>query len=285
MHLYKQLATNSWIYQKSYNIKPIGIMVHSTGCNNPNLRRYVAPDDGRLGTPSSANWNQMYINGKLYQIGVHAFIGKLKDGSIATYQVQNWNRKCNHCGKGPNGTGNTKYISFEICEDDTNNRDYFEAVYKEAVEFCAYLCNMFGFDPLKDILCHSEGHDRGIASNHGDVMHWFPKFGKNMDIFRKDVKEELEDTYMMDDAKFAELMKNYQKNQGAIAIPGWAEEEYKEVIANKISDGSRPLSLSTRLEAQLMTNHAYERALAEAKAYYDEKIKALEAKIEELSKK
>jgi hypothetical protein len=28
----------------------------------------------------------------------------------------------------------------------------------------------------------------GIASNHGDVMHWFPKHGKNMDTFRAAVK-------------------------------------------------------------------------------------------------
>lgn len=27
----------------------------------------------------------------------------------------------------------------------------------------------------KDIISHSEGYELGIASNHGDVMHWFPK--------------------------------------------------------------------------------------------------------------
>ena len=31
----------------------------------------------------------------------------------------------------------------------------------------------------------------GIASNHADVMHWFPKFGKSMDTFRAAVKEKL----------------------------------------------------------------------------------------------
>lgn len=29
----------------------------------------------------------------------------------------------------------------------------------------------------------------GIASNHADVMHWFPKFGKSMDIFRTEIKK------------------------------------------------------------------------------------------------
>ena len=39
-----------------------------------------------------------------------------------------------------------------------------------------------------DIICHSEGYKKGIASNHGDVMHWFPRHGKSMDTFRADVK-------------------------------------------------------------------------------------------------
>ena len=28
-----------------------------------------------------------------------------------------------------------------------------------------------------------------MASNHADVMHWFPKFGKSMDTFRTDVSK------------------------------------------------------------------------------------------------
>jgi len=64
-------------------------------------------------------------------------------------------------------------------------------VYREAVELCVYLCQQFDLTE-KDIICHSEGHARGIASNHADVMHWFTKFGKNMDTFRAEVKAELE---------------------------------------------------------------------------------------------
>ena len=55
---------------------------------------------------------------------------------------------------------------------------------------CAYLCEKYELTE-KDILCHSEGYTRGIASNHGDVMHWFPKFGKSMNTFRADVKKQL----------------------------------------------------------------------------------------------
>ena len=42
-----------------------------------------------------------------------------------------------------------------------------------------------------DILCHSEGYAKGIASNHADVMHWWPYHSKTMDIFRAAVDKAL----------------------------------------------------------------------------------------------
>ena len=67
---------------------------------------------------------------------------------------------------------------------------YFNAVYKEATELCAYLCKEYKLDPMADgvIIGHYEGHKRGIASNHADPGHWFHKHGKSMDIFRAEVK-------------------------------------------------------------------------------------------------
>lgn len=164
---------------------PKGVMVHSTGANNPNLKRYIQPNDGLLGTnPNNNDWNRSGI-----ELGVHAFIGKLADGTIATYQTLPWNHRAWHCGSGKNGSGNNTHISFEICEDGLSDRNYFNKVYNEAVELTAYLCEMYSFNPLQDgvVICHSEGHSRGIASNHSDVMHWFPKHGKSMDTFRQDV--------------------------------------------------------------------------------------------------
>lgn len=162
---------------------PKGIMVHSTGANNPWLKRYVGPDDGLLGKNQYNNhWNQDKPGGR--QVCVHAFIGKLADGSIATYQTLPWNHRGWHAG----GTANNSHIGFEICEDGLTDASYFSAVYKEALELCVYLCKLYGFSE-KDIICHSEGYKRGIASNHGDVMHWFPKHGKSMDTFRADVKK------------------------------------------------------------------------------------------------
>ena len=178
MDLHKCILTNNDCYKSGRTIVPKGIMVHSTGANNPNLRRYVGPDDGILGQNGCGNdWNRSGVGAC-----VHAFIGKTAGGSIATYQTLPWNYRAWHCGSHANNT----HISFEICEDSLNDRGYFDAVYKEAAELCAYLCKMYGLTE-NDIICHSEGAKMGIASNHGDVMHWFPRHGKSMDTFRADV--------------------------------------------------------------------------------------------------
>ncbi len=73
-------------------------------------------------------------------------------------------------------------------------RDYFAAVYREAVELTARLCGAFGPNHLANgvVICHAEGCQRGIASNHTDVLHWFPKFGKSMDDFRREVRQTLD---------------------------------------------------------------------------------------------
>lgn len=187
MNLHKLILTENACYKAGRKITPKGIMVHSTGANNPNLRRYVGPDDGLLGVNQYGNhWNQDKPGGSY--VCVHGFIGKLADGTVATYQTLPWNWRGWHAGDGSKGSANNTHISFEICEDDLTDSNYFAAVYQEAVELCAYLCKQYGLTE-KDILCHSEGYTQGIASNHGDVMHWFPKFGKSMDTFRADVKK------------------------------------------------------------------------------------------------
>ncbi len=203
MNLHKQLLTKNECYLKGASITPIGVMVHSTGANNPNLKRYVQPDDGMLGANSSGNhFNQYRPGGR--QVCVHAFIGKLADGSIATYQTLPWAMRGWHSGKGSKGSANNMgYIGFEICEDDLTDSVYFAKVYREAVELTAYLCKLYKLDPTKDgvIICHSEGYKRGIASNHGDVMHWFPKHGKSMDTFRADVAAKMNATKSTDDTE------------------------------------------------------------------------------------
>lgn len=182
MNLHKLIFTENACYKAGRKIKVKGIMVHSTGANNPWLKRYVGPDDGLLGQNQYGNhWNTYHPGGR--EVCVHGFIGKLADGTVATYQTLPWDHRGWHAG----GSANNTHIGFEICEDGLTDYTYFQKVYREAVELCAYLCKEYGLTE-QNIVCHSEGYKQGIASNHGDVMHWFPKHGKSMDTFRADVK-------------------------------------------------------------------------------------------------
>jgi len=193
MNLHQLILTKNECYTSGRSFTPKGIMVHSTGAPNPNLKRYVGPDDGRLGQNQYNNhWNQPRPDGR--RICCHAFVGKLADGSIATYQTLPWTMRGWHGASGPKGSVNDTHIGFEIAEDDTRDPVYFRKVFTEAVELCAYLCKMFHFDPMRDgvIIGHYEGYKRGIASNHGDPDHWFKRHGENMDTFRAAVKKALD---------------------------------------------------------------------------------------------
>lgn len=193
MDLRKLIFTENNAYKsgKKHTVK--GIMWHSTGANNPDLKRYVGPDDGALGKNKYGNHFNTAKPGGI-NICPHAFIGKLANGSIATYQVLPWDMVGWHSGTGTKGSkanaNNNGYIGFEICEDGLKDEAYFNAVYREACELTAYLCKTYNLDPLADgvIICHADGNKMGIASNHGDVLHWFKNFGKTMDDVRKDVK-------------------------------------------------------------------------------------------------
>ena len=232
--VYQQMATKNKCYITGRKITPCGVMVHSTGANNPNLKRYVQPDDGKLGVNPYANSMNEYLPGGR-SVCPHAFIGKLADGTIAAYQILPWEMEGWHAGGAANKLG---YIGFEICEDGLNDAAYFNAVYNEAVALTAYLCEMFGFDPqgktaqgYPTVLCHSEGNKYGIATNHADVTHWFPRFGKTMDDFRADVAARMEGN-MDEEMTWEEEQK---------AATEW-------VTANGISDGERPQDGVKRIE-------------------------------------
>lgn len=258
MNLRKQLLTNNDCYIRGRTIRPRGVMVHSTGANNPNLRRYVAPNDGLLGDPSLRHWNQSGVGAC-----PHAFIGKLADGSVATYQVLPWTMRGWHCGTGTSGiSANNTHISFEICEGDLTDASYFKAVYREAVELTAYLCKEYGLDPLADsvVICHSEGYKRGIASNHADVLHWFPKFGKSMDDFRADVARTMEGENEMDEQTIRRIVRDelsrLEAERAKEPPSDWARVKLELARARGLTDGTRPRSYATREEVAIMVNAA-----------------------------
>ena len=197
MRLIKCILTANDCYKAGRTITPKGIMVHSTGANNPAVARYVQPvdtqaDAASLYTVLGTNRNKNDWNNPGLDVCVHAFVGKLADGGVGSVQTLPWNHRGWHAGTGTSGgSANNTHIAFEICEDDLTDEGYFRKVYQEAVELTAMLCKTYDLNPLADgvVICHSEGYQRGVASNHADVMHWFPKHGKNMDTFRQDVSK------------------------------------------------------------------------------------------------
>lgn len=183
-----------------YKPSPVtGIVVHSTGANNPEIKRYVqpSPDDehyAALIKKIGKNNNGNSWNNPTGETCVHSFIGMLADGNIGTAQILPFDFACWGCASGKKGSYNyapTRNIQFEICEDDLKDKNYFERVVRsEAVEFCAYLCKTFNIDVSK-VVSHKEAHDLGYASNHADINHWLTKFGYTMTDFRAWVSAEL----------------------------------------------------------------------------------------------
>ena len=146
------MMTQSTCYRGTRKFTPKGILWHSTGANNPTLKRYVQPDDGDpnrakllalLGrNPNGNDWNHAAV-----QAGLNYWIGRLADGTVAAVQTMPWDYRPWGCGSGSRGNGNDVYIQFEICEDGLSEKSYFDACYAEACEMTAYLCRMFGIDP------------------------------------------------------------------------------------------------------------------------------------------
>lgn len=185
-NLKTKYMTRNDCYTAGRKIKPKGIMVHSTAT------------PGVMAADWFSRWNKSYKAGEINrQVCVHAF---LDDKEI--WQYLPWNHRGWHAG----GDANNTHISFEICEpggfsysggsnmvgyDVKKNEIYFRKAWQNAVNLCVFLCKEYGLNE-KDILSHAEGNKKGIASNHSDVGHWFPKHGENMDSFRAAVKKALE---------------------------------------------------------------------------------------------
>lgn len=248
MNLRRLYFTQNECYLVGRSIVPRGVMIHSTGANNPKLKRYVGPDDGLLG-PSVSHWNTFQPGGR--QVCVHAFIGLLAGGSVASYQTLPWTMRGWHCG----GTGNNTHIGIELCEDALVDEDYFWSIYREATELTASLCKQYGLDPLENgvVLSHEEGHQIGIASNHADVGHWFSKFGVTMDDFRSDVAKILQkEAHGVTQQEFDAMMENWLARRAEEEASNWAKPILERAMEAGLTDGSRPRSFATREEVATM---------------------------------
>ena len=151
------------------------------------------------------------------------------------------------------------HISFEICEDGLTDRAYYPPTKQPAGDRTAYLSRRFRLDPLADglVLCHSEGYRRGIASNHADVMHWWKKFGVDMDDFRAAVAAALKGgerdlTEQEVRAIVREELAAAQAARDKLPASDWAKAGLEQAKAADITDGTRPRGWATREEVALM---------------------------------
>ena len=166
---------------------PAGIIIHSTGANNPNLKRYVnAPEI------CGENPYRNYFDRPDSNVCPHAVIGKDKNGEVKAAKLLPWNVCCWGCGSGSKGSYNYSpaYIQIEVCEDALNDRAYFEEAFGLAADLCQRLMKNYPTIKPGNIISHKEACARGYASNHGDPEHWLARFGKNMDWFRGQVAPE-----------------------------------------------------------------------------------------------
>ena len=262
------MMTQSTCYKGTKEMEVKGILFHSTGSNNPNIKRYVQPDD------NAANKNELIkIIGKnaygndwnhiARKAGLNAWIGKLADGSVASVQTMPWNYRPWGCGSGSKGSCNDGWIQFEICEDALTNKTYFEKVYKEACELTAYLCKIFKIDPkgtttlngvtVPTILCHQDSYKLKLGSNHSDVYHWFNKHGKNMETVRADVYELLNPKPVVNNAskfKAGDIVKitgsTYYNGK---SVPSWVRNKTwivrsavgDRIVVDKSADGKNAI--------------------------------------------
>lgn len=263
MKLLKCILTENGCYKTKRTIRPKGVMVHSTGADNPRVSRYV-PGDEEMGRNTAGNhWDRPGLTKC-----VHAFVGLFADGEVGTVQTLPWEHRGWHAG----GAANNTHIGFEICEDGLEDPVYFGKVYQEAAELTAMLCQKFGLDPLADgvVICHAEGHERGVASNHGDVLHWFPKMGKSMNDFRAHVAALMQDGQSPDpeepeggDAdmtyeQWKEFMARYRQELSERPAPEWGQKELEQAKDLGFTDGKRPQDLASRQEVASMILRALE---------------------------
>ncbi|MFA9559511.1 N-acetylmuramoyl-L-alanine amidase family protein [Evansella sp. AB-rgal1] len=180
-----KFMTKNDCFQAGRKIRVKGIMLHSTAV------------PGVMAGAWFERWNRSFRAGEMgRQVCVHGFVDDRE-----VWQYLPWDHRGWHAG----GAANDSHVGLEMCEpsgfsygagarmvgyDVGKNEGYFRKTWENAVALCVLLCERFGLSE-RDVICHAEGHRLGIASNHGDVMHWFPKHGESMESFRTAVGREL----------------------------------------------------------------------------------------------
>ena len=234
MEIRQCFLTNNNCYKAATPMTPVGIVLQSTGANNPSLARYVQPDDGVLGGNRYGNhWNNPTPDGQ--EKCVHFFIGKDKNGVTRCYQTLPLNFAAWGVGSGSKGSYNydpTGHIHIEICEDGLSDHDYFNMAFGTAENLCAELCLRYGWTVDK-IVSHEEAGKRGYGSDHVDPAHWLKKFNWTMDNVRAQVQKRLiaaAQAAKPDDGETAELRRRLTLAQAETAAQKAEIERLREAL-------------------------------------------------------
>lgn len=204
-------------YRAARPLTPTGIIVHSTGVNQKRISAYTS------------QWDRPGVN-----VCVHGFLGFDDAGELCYRQTLPYSIRCWGCGSGERGSFNASHIQFEICEDLTDG-EWCRKTYAAALEICRELCSTFGIAP-ENVVTHSEAHAMGYASNHADVMHWWPRHGLGMDSFRKELRESMENGLSYE--RFREYMSRYEAELRALPPSAYAEEACRRAVeAGIFADG------------------------------------------------
>lgn len=166
-----------------------GILVHSTGCVNSYLKRYVDCPEELGKNPNNNTGNREDASSCM-----HGWIGRDKNGQIAYIQTLPYDYACWGCGKGSKGSYNynpVAHIQFEICEGTSTDVDYYRKAVEAAENVCVLLCKQYGWSSA-DITSHYEAHALGYAGDHADPKDYMKNFGDSMDAFRARVQAKLD---------------------------------------------------------------------------------------------
>lgn len=278
---------------------PLGLMLHSVGCAQPSAMVFVT------------GWDKPSYD----RACVHGFI----DANTGTvYQTLPWNYRGWHGG----GSSNNTHCGVEMCEsayirylqpgesgyspgkfvirDKSKAQADATRAYNAAVELFASICKEYNLDPLTKICSHKEGHDMGIATNHGDPEHYWKGLGMSYTMagFRAAVKAELdklntpqtpehqppkeeditdmtkeEIKAMINEAvetRFSEYLGKYIEEAKDIPHEG-VRTEMRELLDKEIINGGTP---SSENPDDIFLPYNIVRALVVAKRYVDAKIAA-----------
>lgn len=239
-NIIKAHAVKNLCYQTAKKMTPAGIVVHSTGANNPYLKRYVdCPDE--VGKNAYGNhWNTATPGGN--KVCVHAFIGYDKNKRVRVAEILPLTICCWGVGRGSKGSYNydPPYIQFEICEDGLADKAYYQEAFGVAAQYCAHLCREYGLS-VDRVIGHREAYQKGYGSNHSDPEHWMKNFGETMADFRERVAALLNDdavastdkpkavvdnekSTVLCDGTLVSLSKNATYYNGQ-SIPGWVKSQ------------------------------------------------------------